>query len=185
MIDTRRRSMVVFLGGLVALPAAAAWDPKKDKKDLDAAAATVAAFKKDDPGIESFFAEAHAYVVFPTVGKGGIGIGGAYGRGTVFEKGQFVGRASMTQLSVGFQWGGQAYSEVLFFRDAQAFERFKANRLEFAAQASAVAITLGAAAKAAYDQDGTAVFIREKGGLMYEASLGGQKFSYTPNEAKK
>jgi lipid-binding SYLF domain-containing protein len=113
-----------------------------------------------------------------------VGIGGAYGRGMVFEKEQFVGRASMTQLSVGFQWGGQAYSEVLFFRDAKAFERFKANRLEFAAQASAVAITLGAAAKAAYDQDGTAVFIREKGGLMYEASLGGQKFKYTPNETK-
>lgn len=184
MIDARRRSMLFLLSGAAALPAAAAWDPKKDRKDLDAAAATIAAFRKDDPGIASFLEQAHAYVVFPTVGKGGVGIGGAYGRGTVFEKGRFVGRASMTQVTLGFQWGGQAYSELLFFRDAEAFGRFKENRLEFAAQASAVAITLGAAAKAAYDDSGTAVFIREKGGLMYEASLGGQKFKYTPNEAK-
>jgi lipid-binding SYLF domain-containing protein len=185
MIDARRRSMLLLLAGTAALPATAAWDPKKDKKDLDAAATTVAAFKKDDPGIESFFNEAHAYVVFPTVGKGGVGIGGAYGKGIVFEKGQFVGRASMTQVTVGFQWGGQAYSELLFFRDTEAFGRFKTNRVEFAAQASAVAITLGAGAKAAYDGNGVAVFIREKGGLMYEASLGGQKFKYTPNEAGK
>lgn len=146
-----------------------------------------------------FFQSAYGYAVFPTIGKGGIGIGGAYGKGRVYEKGRHVGDASMAQITVGFQLGGQAYSQVVFFQDQRAFREFTSGSFEFGAEASAVAITAGAGAKAGtagssaqasggqhdartvgvYNK-GMATFTVAKGGLMYEASVGGQKFSYTP-----
>jgi len=148
-----------------------------------------------------FFDESYGYAVFPSIGKGGIGIGGARGRGRVYEKGHYVGDTTMTQLTVGFQLGGQAYSQIIFFKDERAFDVFTSGNFEFGAQATAVAITAGAsaaatttgtgisasgsetAAKAGGDYvKGMAVFTIPKGGLMYEASIGGQKFSYKPVE---
>ena len=142
---------------------------------------------------------AYGYAVFPTIGKGGVGIGGAYGKGRVYEQGKYIGDTSMTQVTVGFQFGGQAYSQVIFFEDERALKEFTSGNFEFGAQASAVAITAGAQAQASttghsagasggkrdatttgkYNK-GMAVFTVAKGGLMYEASIGGQKFSYTP-----
>jgi len=145
-----------------------------------------------------FFDSAYGYALFPTIGKGGIGIGGAHGKGRVFVGGQHVGDTSMTQVTIGFQLGGQAYSMIIFFEDERAFTEFSSGNFEFGAQATAVAITAGASASASTAGGGTAgasggkhdattagdyskglaVFTVAKGGLMYEASLGGQKFGY-------
>jgi lipid-binding SYLF domain-containing protein len=151
----------------------------------------------------SFFGKSHGYAVFPTIGKAGIGIGGAHGEGRVYEQGKYVGDTKMTQLSVGFQLGGQAFSQIIFFQDKRAFDEFTSGNFEFGANASAVVITAAAsgtasttgasgtasggkkdAATAGEYHKGTAVFIITKGGLMYEASVSGQKFSYTPLAAK-
>lgn len=147
----------------------------------------------------SFFKTAYGYAVFPTIGKGGVGVGGAFGKGRVYEKGKYVGNASMAQVTVGFQLGGQAYSQMIFFEDQRAFKEFTSGNFAFGAEASAVAITAAAGAKAsttgssagvsggrhdaktvgAY-QNGMATFTVAKGGLMYAANIGGEKFSYTP-----
>jgi lipid-binding SYLF domain-containing protein len=140
---------------------------------------TIAAFKKKDPGIEKFFASAIGYAVFPTVGKGAIGIGGARGTGELIVGGKGIGKTTLTQLTVGFQLGGQAYSEIIFFETENTLNGFKNGDFAFAAQASAVAVTAGASANAGY-RNGVAVFTMAKGGLMYEASIGGQKFSFKP-----
>ncbi len=148
-----------------------------------------------------FFDTAHGYAIFPTIGKGGVGIGGAYGKGRVYEKGKHIGDTSVTQLSVGLQLGGQAYSEIVFFEDARALKEFTSGNFEFGAGASAVAITAAAGAMASTQGSsagasggrhdattvgkyykGMATFTVAKGGLMYEASLSGQKFSYTPRK---
>ena len=139
----------------------------------------LATIKEKDPGIQKFFDQAPAYAVFPTVGKGGIGIGGAYGSGILIEGGRTVGETSVSQVTVGFQLGGQAYSEFVFFQDQTAVDDFKRGNFEFSAQASAVAVTAGASADAGYN-GGVAIFTMAKGGLMYEASVGGQKFKFEP-----
>jgi lipid-binding SYLF domain-containing protein len=136
-------------------------------------------FKAKDPGMAKIFADAVGYVVFPTVGKGGIGLGGARGKGWVYEGGKLIGKSTLTQVSFGFQFGGQAYSEIVFFQTAQALENFKLGHLKFDAQASAVALTARASADLAY-RNGVAIVTMAKGGLMYEASVGGQKFSFHP-----
>ena len=164
----------------VVMLTACGWDPNKPEEQLKEVQETIANFKKKDPGIKTFFNDAYAYVVFPSVGKGGWVIGGAYGNGKVFRRGQIIGSASIVQGTIGFQLGGQVYSEIVFFKDKKSFDRFKSDRLEFDAQVSAVAVTLGAAAKAAYEK-GIAVFVMTKGGLMYEASVGGQSFTFKPN----
>lgn len=128
--------------------------------------------------MSSLFANAYGYVIFPNVGKGAIGIGGAAGNGIVYENGQVIGKAQMKQVSIGFQWGGQAYREVIFFENKNALDRFKEDKFEFSAQASAVAATKGASANVKYT-DGVMIFTQQKGGLMYEASVGGQKFDFT------
>ena len=140
---------------------------------------TIATFKKKDPGIEKFFHDAIGYAVFPTVGKGAIGVGGAHGSGELLMGGNAVGKVSLTQVTVGLQFGGQSYSEIIFFETQRTLDSFKSGDFAFAAQATAVALTAGAAANAAY-RDGVAVFTIAKGGLMYEASIGGQKFSFKP-----
>lgn len=136
-------------------------------------------FLKADWKMEKHFNEAYGYVIFPNVGKGAIGIGGAAGNGVAYEQGQEIGMAKLTQVSIGFQWGGQAYREVVFFQNKEAMDNFKGNNIELAAQASAVAATAGASADANY-KDGVMVFTMQKGGLMYEASVGGQKFKFDP-----
>lgn len=141
------------------------------------------AFEKKDAGMTKFFNESTGYAIFPNVGKGGLGVGGAAGNGVVYAGGNLIGSAKMTQVSIGFQAGGQAYREVIFFENAADLDRFKSNKIEFTAQVSAVAASSGASANAKY-HEGVVVFTMEKGGLMYEASLGGQKFKFTPNESK-
>jgi lipid-binding SYLF domain-containing protein len=141
----------------------------------------IAKVKAKDPGMEKIFADAVGYAVYPTVGKGGLGIGGAHGNGWVYEGGKLIGKSSLTQVTVGFQLGGQAYSEVVLFQTRQALDNFKLGHLKLDAQASAIAVTERASRDLAY-RDGVAIFTMAKGGLMYEASVGGQKFSFKPIE---
>lgn len=125
----------------------------------------------------NLFKNASGYVIFPNVGKGGLGVGGAGGKGAVYKKGKTVGTAQMVQVTVGAQAGGQAYREIIFFENNDALDRFMQNKIEFSGQVSAIAAKSGASANANY-RDGVVVFSQEKGGLMLEASLGGQKFTY-------
>jgi len=138
-------------------------------------------FLKADWKMEKHFNEAYGYVIFPNVGKGAVGIGGAAGNGVAYEQGQEIGMAKLSQVSIGFQWGGQAYREIIFFENKESMDNFKENKVELAAQASAVAVTAGASADANY-KDGVMVYTMQKGGLMYEASVGGQKFKFEPFE---
>ena len=139
--------------------------------------AVIQKFEEGDPGMQAWFREAYGYTVFPSVGKGGFWIGGAHGKGLVYEQKKLVGRSTLTQVTVGFQFGGQAFSEVIFFKDKTAFDDFTRGNVEFGAQVSAVALTAGASADLAYNR-GVAIVTATKGGLMYEATVGGQKFSY-------
>lgn len=141
--------------------------------------AVIAKCKAKDPGMAKIFADAVGYAVFPTVGKGGIGIGGARGKGWVYQRGRLIGRSTLTQVTIGLQLGGQAYSEIVFFQTREALENFKLGRLKLDAQASAVALTERASVDLAY-RNGVAIVTMAKGGLMYEASVGGQKFSFKP-----
>ena len=151
-------------------------ESKKNKIITDSDAAK-AEFIKTDHLMKSIFDKAYGYVIFPNVGKGGLGVGGAAGNGAVYENNTLIGMAKLSQLSIGFQAGGQAYREVIFFESKEAMERFKESKFEFAAQVSAVAAKAGASGNAKYT-DGVMVFTMQKGGLMYEASVGGQKFKY-------
>lgn len=176
----------------VLLLSSAAWADKYDD-----AVASFRAAEETAP----FFGNAYGYVVFPTIGKGGIGIGGAHGSGRVYAQGEYVGDTKMTQLTVGFQLGGQAFSQMIFLEDRRAFESFTSGNFEFSAQATAVALTAGVSAEANTGggtaagasggrndatvthggyRKGMAIFTIARGGLMYEATVGGQKFSYTP-----
>jgi lipid-binding SYLF domain-containing protein len=148
-------------------------------KDVTEAKETIAVFKKTDPGLSRFFDHAVGYAVFPKVVKGAVGVGGASGSGIVFEKGHAVGKAHLTQGTIGAQIGGQTYSEVIFFETVPALTDFKKGALALAAQVSAVAASAGASKDAKY-QNGVAVFTHGTGGLMAEASVGGQKFRFEP-----
>jgi lipid-binding SYLF domain-containing protein len=152
---------------------------RKDRKLIDDANYAKTEFVRVDALMGNLFNNAYAYVIFPNVGKGGMGIGGAAGNGIVYERGNIIGKAKMTQVSIGFQFGGQAYREVIFFESAADLDRFKQDNLEFSAQASAVAATAGASANVKY-AIGVIIFKQLNGGFMYEESIGGQKFDYTP-----
>jgi lipid-binding SYLF domain-containing protein len=169
---------LVLALGFACAPRAQAGDDSVKKANQ-----AIAAMKKADAGLEKFFSEAVGYAVFPKVGKGAVGVGGAHGSGVLFEGGKTTGKTTMSQLTVGLQLGGQTYSEVVFFENDATLANFKKGDFAFAAQISAVAIKTGASANAKY-QDGVAVFTMTKGGLMYEASVGGQKFSFEPFSAK-
>ena len=158
-----------------------AWDPNDLEERHEKAQEAKAIMLEKDPNMQRFFDSAVAYVIIPTVGKGGIGIGGARGKGLLYEGGNITGEVTLTQLTVGFQWGGQAYSEFIFFKDDVALADFKRGNYELGAQASAVAVTAGASADANYS-GGVAIFTQAKGGLMYEASVGGQKFKVEMKE---
>ena len=154
---------------------------------------------RDSPVVQPYFNNAYGYAIFPTIGKGGVGVGGAHGSGQVYVGDKVTGKTSMSQISIGWQLGGQAYSQIIFFEDKRAYDDFTSGNFEFGAQASAVAITAGAQAQAGSTgaaasaspggsagaqktsyHKGMAVFTRAKGGLMYEAAIGGQKFSFEP-----
>jgi len=153
---------------------------------------------RESPEVQKYFDRAYGYAVFPVIGKGAAGVGGAFGEGRVYHNGKVTGRVSMVQLSIGFQLGGQAFSEIIFFQDERAYADFTRGSFELEATASAVAITAGAQAKAGTTGTsagaslgpatgtqlssnyvkGLAIFVHAKGGLMYEASVGGQKFTF-------
>jgi len=172
-----------FISALVAAcliagaGSAFAWDPAGEQRALSA----IAEFKHADPSMESFFRDSYGYAIFPEITKGGFGIGGAQGDGTVFEQGHGVGSSEMTQVTIGLQAGGQTYREAIFFKDKAALESFKQGNFEVAAGVSAVAVKSGASKTADYNH-GVAIFTMEEGGLMFEASIGGQKFSYEPKK---
>lgn len=152
-----------------------AWDAAGEKNAL----AAIAEFKTADPSIEPFFKESYGYAIFPEITKGAVGIGGAGGDGTVFQGGESIGSSSMSQVTIGLQLGGQTYREAIFFKDKAALDSFKQGNYEIAAEASAVAVKSGAAKNAGYER-GVAIFTMAKGGLMFEASIGGQKFGFEP-----
>ena len=162
---------------------------------------TINVFKKSED-VQPFFKNAYGYAVFPTIGKAGIGIGGSYGTGQVYKGGKVTGEVSLIKGSIGWQLGGQAFSQMIFFKDKRAYDEFTSGNFEFDATASAVAITAGAQAKAGTEgasagasagpatgaqaktsyHKGMVVFTHAKGGLMYEASIGGQKFKFKPKK---
>ncbi|MBX5462423.1 MAG: lipid-binding SYLF domain-containing protein [Steroidobacteraceae bacterium] len=169
----------------------------------DAYSDTIELFRNAGQSAE-FFKNCYGYAVFPTVGKGGFILGGAHGKGRVYQQGKYVGDTSVTQVSLGFQAGGQAYSQIIFFEDASAFHQFTRGDYEFGADVSAVVITAAASARAGTTgatagasggrkdartagtyYKGMAVFTIVKGGAMYEASVAGQKFTYKPLGAKR
>lgn len=162
---------------------------------------TIDVFKKSE-AVQPFFKNSYGYAVFPTIGKAGFGIGGSYGTGQVYEGGKITGEASLIKATFGFQAGAQAFSQMIFFEDKRAYDEFTSGEFEFDAAASAVAITAGvqakagsegatasatagpatgAQAKASYHK-GMVVFVHAKGGAMFEASIGGQKFNFKPKE---
>lgn len=149
------------------------WNPELENESKKA----LSTILEKTPRLASFKNEAYGYAVFPRITKAAIGVGGAAGNGIVYKDHIVVGKAHLKQATVGIQFGGQQYVEVIFFENEEAFEKFTNGKLKFDAQASAVALKEGAAIDAAY-QDGVAVFTATKGGLMYEASIGGQHFKY-------
>jgi lipid-binding SYLF domain-containing protein len=186
----KSRTSVLMLAAVLSLFAMTAGADEYDD--------TIAVFKKAGESA-AFFAKSHGYAVFPTIGKGGLGVGAAHGSGHVFEKGKYVGDVSMTQVSVGLQAGGQAFSQIIFLEDKRAFDEFTGGNFEFDATVQAVAITASATASAGSTgagagagtgkkdsktvgqyHKGMAVFTVAKGGLMYQAAVGGQKFKYKP-----
>jgi len=160
---------------------------------------TIAVFNKSDT-VKPFFSDAYGYAVFPAIGKGGIVIGGAYGSGRVYKQGRISGTATLMKMSIGFQLGGQVFREIIFFQDKRSYDEFTSGNFEFDGSASAVAITAAAQAQAGTQGvsagaslgpatgtqaqtnyiKGMAIFIHTLGGLMYEASIGGQRFSFIP-----
>lgn len=168
---------IICIAALTSLTSCAGWDPNKEQKEADQVRITIARFMEQDPGLKTFFEQAYGYAVFPNVGKGAYIVGGTYGTGIVYERGNPIGHASIVEASIGLQIGGQGFSEIIFFKDQLTLDYFKRGNYEFSAQASAVAVNIGVAAKTDYDR-GVAVFILPKGGLMAEASVGGQKFLF-------
>lgn len=175
-----RKILCSLLLLLLAAPALAFQPDVNEELQLDAAKA-ILAIKKADPGIQAFFDNAAGYAVFPSVGKGGIVVGAAYGKGLVIVNEQVDGYTTVTQGTVGLQLGGQVFSLFVFFKDEAAVANFRRGNFEFGAQASAVAATAGASADTSYDK-GVAVFTNAAGGLMVEGSVGGQKFTYEPKK---
>ena len=188
---------VALVALLVALPAAAARKVQDYSETIDD-------FKKI-PVVAEFFGKAHAYAVFPTVGKGGLGVGASHGKGQVYLNGEVIGFTSTTDVSIGLQAGGQAYSQVIFFENGDALQRFTSGNFEFSASAEAIAVQAKVEAKASTEssgasasesktadkamttpkyQEGVAVFTMAKGGLMYAATIAGQKYTYKSMKEK-
>ncbi len=174
----RSFTLVTMLIVLLMSGSANSQSTSKEKKLVTDSKVAKAEFIRTDGLMKNLFTSAYGYVIFPNVGKGGIGIGGAAGNGIVYERGNIIGKAKLTQVSIGFQFGGQSYREVIFFESKADLNRFKENKIEFSAQASAVAVTAGVSANVKY-KEGVMIFTQQKGGLMYEASIGGQKFNYS------
>jgi len=188
------RTMGLLLTFTLILPLAVHAQQVKDFSN------TINTFKSS-PQLQWFFDNSYGYAVFPAVGKAALIVGGGYGQGQVYRSGRVTGTTELVQASVGLQWGGQAFSEIIFFRDQWAYDLFTRGDFAFDANASAVAVTVGAQAKAStagssasatagpqtgalsqsyYASNGMATFVYTRGGLMAELALGGQKFIYHP-----
>lgn len=165
--------LVAFVGCGSTKPAS-----DKDADELNAeCTAAIQNLKNKDSTLGKWFNTAHGYAVFPSIGKGAVGIGGARGKGQVYEQGKLIGYTTIGQATIGLSLGGQAFTEVIFFKDKTALSAFSEGNYELTAQASAVAVKEGASAGSAYS-DGVKVFTLVKGGLMAEAAVGGQRFKY-------
>ena len=180
-----RKTTMMFAAVLMCITPMAFADAQGEKEAL-------AEFMKSDV-VQKFKGKSYGYAVFPTIGKGGFGIGGAHGKGGVYRGNTRTGDSSMTQVSIGLQLGGQAYRQLILFEDKRAFDDFTSGNFEFSAQAEAIAITSSAGAAAGTEgssasadseqratgfHKGMIVFTQGKGGLMYQATLGGQKYNY-------
>ena len=189
-----RRISLLLIVALVISVAAPAWA----KREVQDYTGTIQKFKQSSD-ILPLFDVAHAYAVFPTIGKAGLGVGAARGKGQVYLNGEVIGFTALTDLSIGFQAGGQAYSQIVFFQDERALREFTSGSFEFDAEAGAIAIQAGASAKTGTEGSGAGassggaggsyagswhkgmlVFTMAQGGLMYEATISGQKYSYNP-----
>jgi lipid-binding SYLF domain-containing protein len=176
-------SICVGLLVLVAAGCSTAPKTKGQRENLQTEAqATLKHMFELDPSLSDFLGKGHAYAVFPSVGKGGLIVGGSYGRGVVYERGKMIGYADITSASVGLQAGGQTFSEVLAFETKAVLDDFRNNRLKLAANASAVVLKTGTAGAAQF-QNGVAVFVQPEKGLMAELAVGGQAFSFVPVES--
>jgi lipid-binding SYLF domain-containing protein len=169
-------ALTVVVGGLVGC-ATAPTSRAEQEALLAEATASLQQMRAEDPGVGELVRRSYGYALFPKVTKGGLGVGGAYGRGVVYEQGRHVGYSDLSQASVGLQAGGQTFSELLVFESKNALEKFKAGQVNFAADASAVVMESGTATNATF-VDGVAVVVRPIGGAMVEAAVGGQKFAY-------
>ena len=178
-LSSKTALITAGLAGLLALAACstapATTEGKMELRHSSADALALA--QNNDPSLRDLIRKSAGFAVFPSVGKGAIGIGGAYGKGDLYQNGAVVGYCDITQGSIGFALGGQAYTEILVFETPDAVEIFKNGNFRFDAQATAVALKSGAGANAKF-ANGVAVFTTDEAGLMYEASIGGQKFSY-------
>jgi lipid-binding SYLF domain-containing protein len=184
MVKYMKKILISMLSVAIAVAATTAfagWDVDEADEYHEKAQVALNEFKEKDPKVQKFIDQSVGYVVIPTVGKAALGIGGARGKGVLYEGGAVTAVVTLTQLSFGFQGGGQAYSEFIFFEDAATLKNFKHGNYELNAQASAVAITAGASADAEFN-GGMAIFTQAKGGLMYEAAVGGQKFKVEAKE---
>jgi lipid-binding SYLF domain-containing protein len=186
------RALVICAALALSVPALAA----KSSEYRD----TITLFKNAGES-SSFFDNSYAYAVFPTIGEGAVGIGGAHGKGHVYVHGVYTGNVTMSQVTVGFQLGGKAFSQIIFFEDKRALDEFESGSFEFGGDASVTAITAGASVSAGTNgtdnsvsggkkdakthgsyEKGVVVFEIAKGGLMGQVAVGGQKFKYTPRK---
>jgi len=198
-VSRRIQTRIGLAALLVAMPVLA------KKRKVQDYSETIGEFKKIE-AVAKFFDGAYGYAVFPTVGKGGLGIGASHGKGQVYQGGNVVGFTSTSDISIGLQAGGQAYSQIIFFQNAEALNKFTSGNFEFAASASAIAVRASAEAKAGTEgtsaaasgdktaekatasanyEDGMVVFTMAKGGLMYAATIAGQKYTYKPVGAEE
>ncbi|NTU53997.1 MAG: hypothetical protein HGA97_09935 [Chlorobiaceae bacterium] len=174
------KTLLLALAAMMMLSgtARAGWDPGDEVN----AGHTIEMFKQADPSLDRFFSRAYGYAVYSDIYKGGFMIiGGGHGKGIVYEQGKPVGRSSVTMLNVGPQLGGQAFSEIIFFKDQAALVNFTKGNYELSAQIGVVLVKSGLATNTDYS-DGVAVFAMPKGGLMGELTIGGQKFTFDPGQ---
>lgn len=178
MTSTQGIMLVLIVVAGLMVSCATAPSSSEDKQALITEAATrMQQIKTEYPGVGELVKRGYGYSLFPKVGKGGLGVGAAYGRGVVYEQERHIGYSDLTQGSVGLQAGGQTFSELLVFENKSALDRFKEGRLDFAADASAVVLKTGVATNATF-VNGVAVVVSPIGGAMLEAAIGGQQFTY-------
>lgn len=179
MKSTMLSVAVLFVGVVVCGCHSAPSSPEEREALRQESQAAIKTMLAEDPGLDRLLKSAWGYAIFPSVGKGGLIVGGAHGHGEVYEQGRLIGHSTVTKADIGLQAGGQTYIELIVFQNRQALDRFTARKYQLAANASAVALKAGAS-QAADFREGMIIFTMPRGGLMVEASVGGQEFSFTP-----